>query len=120
MASNSTLATNATLPTTDNLTYDLSNYLPADASTYDYEVAVDGKIFGGNVTGNKAYLTLSGVYQTEIAENIARSSASYRQGGAARLVISHTNRTLTVIAYAENTGTFYLYLRGYRRLGTNA
>jgi len=119
VASNSTLASGVTSPTTDNITYDLSNYLPTDASTYDYEVALDGRIFGGTTSGNKAYLTVSGVYQITIAENIARSNASYRQAGAGILVISHTNRTLSVVANAENTGTFYLSLRGYRRIGTN-
>ncbi len=122
VSSNSNLVTSSSstaLPTTDDLTYDLSTYLPADASTYDYEVAVDGVVYSGSTSGNRSFLVLQGIFKEQICATIARSNVSYREGGFGLLPISHTDRTLTIVKDANNTGTFSLNLRGYRRLGTN-
>lgn len=121
VASVSTLASGATLPTTDNITYDLSNYLPADANTYQYEVMLSGVIYTGATSGNQSILRVGGEVNGLVCQAIARSNASYRAAGSITVATpaSYSN-IIRVFADSNNTGTFNLSVRGYRRLGTNS
>lgn len=121
VASVSTLASNVALPTSDNLSYDLSNYLPADANTYQYEVMLSGVIYTGATSGNQSILRVGGEMNGLVCQTIARSNASYRAAGTITVATpaSHSN-IIRVFADSGNTGTFNLSVRGYRRLGTNA
>lgn len=118
--SGATIASGATLPTTDDLTYSLSTYLPDD--NYNYEVIFICNLTTGTVSGNQSYISLQTDIQTyaiNVCRTQTRAASSVIAGGNAILPVG-TGREVTVYHYSSNTGTFSLYARGYRRIGTNS
>lgn len=124
----STLASSQNLPTTDNDIYTLydinssSNYLPDDCVNYNYEILVDGLIYGSQTSGQASILTVQGKVTKRLATLISRGS-SLRQGTTVSIPVGYTSADgkayLNVVKDASNYGTYNLALRGYRRIGTN-
>ena len=116
----SRLANGTTIPTSTNITYDLSSYLPNDG--YIYEVWVTGSATTGSTSGNHVFLEL----RSDILDDLLLCYAYTRASGSViatgTTVVSVGNaRTLTVVASssASIVGTFNLWVKGYRRIGTN-
>lgn len=114
------LATGETLPDTTDITYNLSSYLPTDASTYRYKVLLDGTLSTGTTSGNIGVLQVQGLFTTFIGRAVTRTSGNAQACGTIEIVVNPNNINLIVKAVANNTGTFNISLRGYQRLGTNA
>lgn len=114
------IANNVSTPTTSNTIYDLSSYLPNDG--YDYEVLLSLQVTSGTTSGNVATL----YFQTDVinaghiygARAVTRTNSSNTVFSFGTAPVG-TGRTITVIANSGNTGTYYLILNAYRRLGTN-
>ena len=114
------IANNVSTPTTSNTIYDLSSYLPNDG--YDYEVLLSLQVTSGTTSGNIATL----YFQTDVinaghiygARAVTRTNSSNTVFSFGTAPVG-TGRTITVIANSGNTGTYYLVLNAYRRLGTN-
>ena len=119
VASSRTLASNVSAPTSTDLEYSLASYLPNDG--YNYEVLFTGQATSGASSGNVCNIHL----KTDIIANyvlfaraITKTTSNNSTYGTCILPVG-TNRKATVVAYSANTGAFYLYARGYRRIGTN-
>ena len=119
VSSSSTLANNISAPTTTNLEYSLASYLPNDG--YNYEVLFTGQATSGASSGNVCNIHL----KTDIiadyvyfARAVTKTTSNNSTYGTCILPVG-TGRTVTAVAYSNNTGNFYLYARGYRRIGTN-
>lgn len=117
--SSSILASNISAPTSTDLEYSLASYLPNDG--YNYEVLFTGQATSGASSGNVCNIHL----KTDIiadyvlfARAITKTTSNNSTYGTCILPVG-TNRKATVVAYSANTGAFYLYARGYRRIGTN-
>ena len=114
----SRLANNTNAPTSTNITYDLSSYLPNDG--YIYEVWVTGSVTTGSTSGNYAGIDLQSDISGDMYLCYARTRASGTVISAGTLIIPVGNgRTLTVLASSSFVGTFNLWVKGYRRIGTN-
>lgn len=114
-----TLADNISSPTSTDLEYSLASYLPNDG--YNYEVLFTGQVTTGSTSGNICNLHLkTDIIDTYVyfARAITRTSSNVSAYGTCILPVG-TGRTVTAVAYSNNTGTFYLYARAYRRIGTN-
>lgn len=114
------IANNVSTPTTSDTIYDLSSYLPNDG--FDYEVLLSLQVTSGTKSGNVATL----YFQTDVinAGHIYGARAVTRTNSSNTVFSFGTapvgaGRTITVIANSGNTGTYYLILNAYRRLGTN-
>ena len=98
----------------------LDEYLPDD--NYKYEVILTGYGFTGTTAGNQQRINVqtdlmtSDVYMWYV---ITRANAMVIGSGTATLVVG-SGKTIQVKGYEANTGTYNLYLRGYRRIGTNS
>lgn len=119
--SNLTIASSVNAPSSGTpLEYDLSNYLPIDGN--NYEVILTGAVTTGTTSGNtvllRVYSNILNNYQT-ITTAQTRSSSSVSGGGTLTLPVG-LDKKIYVSSYSGNTGTFSLFARGYRRLGTNA
>lgn len=114
----SRLANGTTIPTSTNITYDLSSYLPNDG--YIYEVCATGSVTSGSTSGNYAGINLQSDISSDMYLCYARTRASGTVISAGTLIIPVGNaRTLTVFANSSFVGTFNLWVKGYRRIGTN-
>lgn len=114
------LANGETLPDSTNIVYDLINLgcLPADATTYQYEIYLDCILYGSATSGEFSNLQVSaGVFSSRMCYVISRGAA-LRSSNSATLPVS-TLAKLNVIGVANNKGTFSLWFKGYRRIGTN-
>ncbi len=112
------IASGVTTPTTTDLTYSLSSYLPND--NYIYEVLFNADITTGTTSGDRTKLSLSSAL-FDIAQLCAartRSSSAVSASGCCILPVGK-DRTITVKADSSNTGAFALYTGAYRRIGTN-
>lgn len=116
----SSLYENKNAPTSDLTALSLSEYLPDD--NYNYEVLLTGYGTTGTTANNQQQMRI----QTDLINNnvymwysVTRTASAAVGAGCATLVVG-TGRTLTVKGYQYNTGTFNLYARGYRRIGTNS
>lgn len=115
VASRKGLASNVSLPTSTAISYSLVSYLPDD--NYKYEVLITGQ-----VTSN-AIVTSSLELYTDIFTDIVYLCRAVGNGnstyGTCILPVG-TGRSLSVYPRSTNTyGKFYLYVNGYRRIGTN-
>lgn len=94
--------------------------LPSDSC--NYEVLLTGAVTTGTTSGNQ---TRIGLQSTIITTNIVmcnaqtRTSSSMTSYGACILPVG-SNHKLTVSGWANNTGAYSLWMRGYRRIGTNS
>ena len=113
------LALSVTAPTTTDIEYDLSSYLPND--NYSYEVLFTGTVATGSTSGNNARLTLKSqnIDSAYLCRAQTRSSSTVSGSGCAILPIGSDHK-VTVSAWSNNTGTFALSAMAYRRIGTNA
>lgn len=111
------LADYVTAPTTTDLTYSLSSYLPNDS--YKYEILLWGRVATGTTSGNRSVLNIqSDLASLRVCEARTRANAGTEVAAAA--IIPVNAKTLSILALSGNTGTVYLSLQGYRRIGTNA
>lgn len=109
-----------TYPTTIDIDISLNSILPNDG--YNYELLVSAT--GG--TANQGEITRVFIKSSIITNPIglceikSPTNATMYCYGSAAIPIG-TDRKLTVVRYTAttNVGTYYLYFRGYRRLGTN-
>ena len=114
----SRLASNTTAPTSTDITYNLSSYLPNDG--YIYEVWVTGSATTGSTSGNYAGIDLQSDISSDMYLCYARTRASAGVISAGSLMIPVGNaRTLTALANSSFVGTFNLWVKGYRRIGIN-
>lgn len=110
----------ATAPTTDDITVDLSTYLPNDG--YNYEVLLNAMGTTGSTSGNanNIYISTDIITGTvRVCRCLTRASSSTTSAGSAIVPVG-SGRYITVNAVSNNTGTINLYLNGYRRIGTNS
>ena len=116
------LANNINYPTTDSLTYDLSNILPDD--NYNYEVMIMGNVITGTTVGNEVRM--------EVITDLTNGKSIMVGGDATCLVAGKSSRNgfnciipvgiqrqLTIYPSNWATATFNLWIAGYRRIGTN-
>lgn len=114
-----TIATSITAPTTTDIEYDLSNYLPNDG--YNYEVIINATAMTASTSGSscRAYIRSNLIYSPcFITRAQTRTSSTMSTEGAIIFPIG-LDRKLILNSFSNNTGTINLYVRGYRRLGTN-
>lgn len=120
VALSTTLVSGVTAPTTDALSYDLSEYLPDDS--YNYEVLIGVSAATGSTSGDQIQIA---VYSTILTSSVfvcaiqTRTSSGINGAGSIIFPIG-SDRTIYIQAKQNNTGKFNLYLRGYRRIGTNS
>lgn len=116
IAESQTICSGRTAETSDkNWTLNLPN------DSYDYEVLLVGAVTTGATSGNQARINLqSSIIQSNIVICNAqtRASSTVTTYGACIIPVG-SNHTVTVIGWGSNTGAYSLYLRGYRRIGTN-
>ena len=112
-----TLASKVACPTSNDIIYDISQYLPNDG--YAYEVILSGRVTTAATTGSVSRL----IVDTDIIQDCAIVGGGTRVDASisywAATTLPTKNRKITVIAGSNISGDFYLHLRGYRRLGTN-
>jgi len=117
--SGTTLAENVTIPTSSNITYDLSSYLPND--DFEYEVMATGTISTDSTSGHVSALRITSSVIRTVPINLCRintrTSSTMTTGGNAIIPIG-PDRKLSVVS-GDFYGTFYLHLGGFRRLGRN-
>jgi hypothetical protein len=117
VAANDVIVSNAS---TTGVDYDLSNYLPDD--NYSYEILLYGQININVGSGNYRNLCVTSSILTSDYSICAIRQASSTIATTAGTVIMAigTNRKLTVKERTGDKGNYNLWLRGYRRIGTNA
>ena len=100
-----------------DLTYTLSD-VPNDGNKY--EVLLTGQVYTSNTSGNVARIQVSSdiVSSLFICAAVTRASQSAIAFGSA--IIPVGNRQITVARDTGWNGTFNLYIRGYRRIGSNS
>lgn len=116
----STLASGVAAPTTDAITYSLSSYLPNDG--YKYEVLFTATATTGSTSGNVVRVSLLTdiiLDDVFVCGGRTRTSSTTYCNGCISLPVG-AGRYVNVGTYSGNTGTFTLYARGYRRIGTNS
>lgn len=116
IASREGLASNVSLPTSTALSYSLASYLPND--NYKYEVLITGQV------ASSAAVTSSLELYTDIFTDLVYLCRSVGNGNSAYgtcILPVGTGRSVSVYPRATNTNAkFYLYVNGYRRIGTNS
>lgn len=115
---NITIASAVSSPTTENLQYDLSSYLPVD--NYLYEILLVAGGTTGSTSGNIVQIGVKSsiIGVTQICTARTRTSSTVSSSGNLIIPVG-LDRTIEVDKYSGNTGTFNLFLLGYRRVGTN-
>ena len=114
---NETLETGGTSKTTD-YSFEVGA-LPV--GNYNYEVLFVGAVSTGTTSGNQARVYLK---SSIIEKNVCICNAQTRTSSAvtaygACIIPVGADHEITVGGWASNTGTFSLFARGYRRIGTN-
>ena len=107
---------------TTKTTISLSSYLPND--NYKYEVM---GVFGrDNVNSADKYLVSSDLFNPQFNTTSGQFCVSFVAGAYARanntsfILPVGAGRCLYTIGSQANTGNMYLYVLGYRRIGTNS
>ena len=104
---------------TSDLAIDISSYIPND--NYNYEILVWASISTSSTSGSIAHCGVKSDIITDeviICQCRTRASSNVNSGGNA--IIPIHNRTITLVGFSSNTGSTYLSLGGYRRIGTNS
>ncbi|MBR1460534.1 hypothetical protein IJ596_02725 [bacterium] len=110
--------------TTPAATYDISSYLPND--NYNYEVLISGEVIANATDKKFCTVSLSSDIQTStvyLAAVRATSSSSTNPTTNGNLIIPvGTGRTITQYSSTSTNagGVYSLWIKGYRRIGTNA
>ena len=114
------IATSVTAPTTTDLIYSLSTYLPNDG--YNYEVLFSASCSTGNTSGNVAHVILETDLQpNEFLVALARTRTSSTMASAGSCIIAvGIDREVIIKPHTSNTGLISLTALGYRRIGTNS
>lgn len=110
-----------TYPKSEHIEYDLSEYLPNDE--YNYEIMIAGVTKTTTEALNKSarielfttIFPLSAIF----ADNASVSTAISQCASGTVILPIGTDRKLIVRALSFVDCTFSLWLRGYRRIGTN-
>ena len=107
-------------PTIEDVSFDLSTYLPNDGNKY--EVLFSGAGTTGKVSGNLQTIILHTDLQPyNVYLYIAQTRTTSTIYGAGSVILPvGTGRTVSVNYSTSNTGTYSLYALGYRRIGTNS
>lgn len=117
VSDNSTVVEGLQLNTSTNISYTL----PVPNDGYKYEVILTCTVESTATSGQQTAIYLSSTempYAQCVARAMPRSSASVTAGGSIIIPIG-TDRKLTVVRTTTFYGTGYIYLRGYRRIGSN-
>lgn len=119
VSSRKELIVNGTPPTIEDVSFDLSTYLPNDG--YKYEVLFSGFGTTGNAIGDRQSIGL----HTDLQPNNAyvyyirtRTESTAYSAGSVILPVG-TGRIVSVNHNTNNTGIYTLYAFGYRRIGSN-
>ena len=118
--SSAELLRNATAPTSDLPAIDVSSYLPNDS--YNYELLIVGAVTTGASSGNQTRIILQSSIMTEyiyVVSAQTRASSAVTAYGNCILPVG-SDRNVYVMGYSSNTGSVSVYLKGYRRIGTNS
>lgn len=117
VAVNRQIASDVSVNGSTDLTYTLSD-VPNDGNKY--EVLLTGQVYTSNTSGNQARIQVSSdiVSTVYICAAVTRASQSAIAFGSA--VIPVGNRQITVARDTGWNGAFNLYIRGYRRIGSNS
>lgn len=118
--STTTIASDVTYPTTIDTVYSLADYLPNDG--YAYEVIISGLVATGTTSGNYVLLSIASDIITNgmfVCSARTRTSSLVDSHGTVIIPVG-TDRNIIVVAGSAFVGTYSIYLRGYRRVGTNA
>ena len=102
---------------TSRVTYDITEMLPKDG--YDYEVLFYGTTLSAATSGSYVNLYISTdtmMSLVGICGSRSRTNATIYNVGNGILPVSH-GRYVTVDGNTTGSGTYHLYIRGYRRLG---
>lgn len=115
----SQLANGTTYPTSTDIEYSLSTYLPNDG--YKYEVLLSGQVTTGTTSANFLRLFIkSDLITSAVQVCSARTRTSSSVTGSGNLIIPvGSSRKITLPANSAYVGTFSLDAVGYRRIGTN-
>ena len=111
------IATGDSSKTTD-YTYEVGA-LPV--GNYKYEVLFTGAVTTGTTSGNQTRINLkSSIIQSIVCVCNAqtRTNSSVTAYGACIIPVG-ADHEITVAGWANNTGAYSLWARGYRRIGTN-
>lgn len=117
--SNFTVANGASFSESD-VDYDLSSELPND--NYTYEVIFSAYATTGNTSGNRVDVAISGLTGMSAVNVIGintRTNSSLTIYGNCIIPVG-TSRKVRVGGISNPNGTYTLYSRGYRRVGTNS
>lgn len=118
-----TIATGVNSPTSTNIEYSLSTYLPNDNYTYEVVFSMQGGTAASANSYQYGFLQTdifsAGTVRLYVARVAQGSSNSVKGAGTATLPVG-PGRKVIVLADGTNTGTFNLYAEGYRRVGTNS
>ena len=117
--SNSQIAQSVTYPTSANTAYSLANYLPDD--DYSYEVMLSGSITTGTGSSDYLHLTVSSdIITSGVFICGARTRTTYSVAGSGNAILPVGGERKIYINYNSGyTGTYNLYVKAYRRLGSN-
>lgn len=118
--SNFTVANGAAFSEND-VDYDLSSELPND--NYTYEVMFSAYATTGNTSGNRVDIAISGTGLGMSAINITgintRTNSTVTTYGSCIIPVG-ISRKVRVNGISNPNGTYTLYSRAYRRIGTNS
>lgn len=100
---------------------DITQYLPNDG--YNYELMLSAISTTGNASGNYLSVFVSTDLMTNsicLLRAITRTSSTMYAGGNGNIAVG-TNRTIHIrnTGTAGGSGSNYIRIRGYRRIGTN-
>ena len=105
-----------TYPTSTNIVYDLSNYLPDDNSVY--EVLVESNAVSGSEVGNYCNVSVKSSYfniTVSLSSCRNQSTSNKQQVNGSTIIPIGPDRSLEVPANSAYVGTYALYLKAYRR-----
>lgn len=113
------LLSNVSITSSYRNSIDLSNFLPNDG--YAYEIMLNALVITGATSGNLTQIIASSSIcpAFHLAQCLTRTSATNQISGTTTMPIG-TDRVLNISGSGTSgTGKFSLYVRNYRRIGTN-
>lgn len=120
---NVTIANSVTWTSTStDATYNIANYLPNDS--YQYEVLISALVTTAASANKFCTISLTSDIQTStvyVASIRTVANVAANQAGAAIIPVG-TGRTITQYSTTSSNanGSYSIYLKGYRRIGTNS
>ena len=118
VSSRLTLVSNETYPTTTNIEYTLSSYLPED--NYNYEVIASCATRASAGEKQMRIELISDIIDHSFILGDCISSSSKQSFGSGTVSIPvGIGRKITTVKLSWVNGTYSVWLTGYRRIGTN-